>query len=131
MSTEKPSIDQWLIEAKADPSAPNIGMYLTHNGVVRQSPRAQVREGIDDGTEVVGMTFDYDDALLAAAVEEAKSYEGVFYIRVWLARGELNVGDDIMYVLVGGDIRDHTVDALIKLVKKIKTEIVVEIEKKA
>ncbi|NTU88528.1 MAG: molybdopterin biosynthesis protein [Actinobacteria bacterium] len=131
MSITKPSIDQWLIEAKADPSASNIGMYLTHNGVVRQSPRAQVREGIDDGTEVVGMTFDYDDALLAAAVEEAKSYEGIFYIRVWLARGELNVGDDIMYVLVGGDIRDHTVDGLLKLVKKIKTEIVVEIEKKA
>ena len=30
-----PSMDEWLREAKADPSAEKIGMYLTHNGVVR------------------------------------------------------------------------------------------------
>ena len=30
-----PSMDQWLREAKAGPDAGKIGMYLTHNGVVR------------------------------------------------------------------------------------------------
>ena len=29
-----PSMDSWLKEAKAH-SAPKIGMYLTHNGIVR------------------------------------------------------------------------------------------------
>jgi len=35
-----------------------------------------------------------------------------------------------MYVLVGGDIRPHVIDALQFLVERIKTQCVVEIEKK-
>ena len=34
-----PSMDAWLKEAKAHASAPKIGMYLIHNGMVRQSAR--------------------------------------------------------------------------------------------
>lgn len=55
-----PSIDEWLKEAKADPNAPNIGMFLVHNGVVRQTPKAKVRQGLDDGSLVKGMEFSYD-----------------------------------------------------------------------
>ena len=38
-----PSMDSWLKEAKAHKSAPKIGMYLTHNGIVRESAKAKVR----------------------------------------------------------------------------------------
>ena len=55
-----PSMDQWLKEAKAHESAPNIGMYLTHNGIVRQTARAKVREGAQDTRPVAGMLFSYD-----------------------------------------------------------------------
>ena len=34
---EAPSIDQWLKEAKADPAAADCGMFLVHNGTVRQA----------------------------------------------------------------------------------------------
>ena len=34
-----PSMDSWLKEAKAHESAPKIGMYLTHNGIVRESAK--------------------------------------------------------------------------------------------
>ena len=47
---------------------------------------------------------------------------------VWLNRGKLAVGDDIMLVLVGGDIRPHVVDALQALVEEIKTYCVTETE---
>ena len=40
-----PSMDQWLREAKADPRAGQVGMYLFHCGAVRETPRARVREG--------------------------------------------------------------------------------------
>ena len=43
MADRIPSMDEWLAEAKADASAPKIGMYLVHNGVVRQTARARVR----------------------------------------------------------------------------------------
>ena len=35
-----------------------------------------------------------------------------------------------MYVLIGGDIRPHVIDALQFLVEKIKSECVIEIEQK-
>lgn len=54
---QSPSMDQWLAEAKADESAPRCGMYLAHNGTVRELPKKLVREGVDDGTKVTGMNF--------------------------------------------------------------------------
>ena len=43
MSKPEPSIDQWLKEAKADPKAAQCGMFLTHNGIVRITPKKQVK----------------------------------------------------------------------------------------
>ncbi|GAU76033.1 molybdenum cofactor biosynthesis protein MoaE [Fusibacter sp. 3D3] len=125
---EIPSMDQWLKEAKADQNALLEGMFLIHNGVVRKTPKVKVREGVDDGSVVVGMTFNYDAEKVDAAIEATYKMEGIFYVRTWLNEGELDVGDDIMYVLIGGDIRPRVIDALQFLVGKIKNECVVEIE---
>lgn len=122
-----PSMDAWLREAKEAPESEKVGMYLTHNGVVRSTARAQVRGGTARPA-VVGMRFDYDEAKVGQAVAEAKALPGIFYVRVWLNRGELLVGDDLMYVLVGGDIRPHVIDALEKLVGQLKKECVTEEE---
>ena len=126
---QRPSIDAWLSEAKKDPNADQIGMYLTHNGVVRRTAKAQVRAGEADAKPVTGMHFTYDAAKMEAAVAEAKHMPGIYYVKAWLNEGELAVGDDIMLVLVGGDIRPHVVDALQALVGKLKTECVTELER--
>ena len=123
-----PSIDQWLKEAKAHESAPMCGMYLTHNGTVRQTAKARVRQG-QDAPDVSGMYFTYDQAKVDAAVAETYKLEGIYYVRAWLNEGELGLGDDIMYVLIGGDIRPRVVDALQFLVGKLKNECVTEVEK--
>jgi len=125
-----PSIDEWLKEAKEDPAALQEGMYLVHNGIVRQTPKAKVRKGFDDGSLVKGMEFDYDAAKVDAAIDDTYKMDGIFHVRVWLNKGYLELGDDIMYVLIGGDIRPHVVDALQFLVEKIKSECVTEIEQK-
>lgn len=123
-----PSMDAWLREAKRDPAAKECGMFLTHNGVVRESPRAKVREGVDCGKSVGKMYFSYDEAKVSAAVEEAKKLPGIYYVRAWLNEGVLDVGDDIMYVLVGGDIRPRVIDALQSLVGELKNHCVTETE---
>lgn len=123
-----PSMDSWLKEAKIHESAPKIGMYLTHNGIVRESAKAKVRQGAADTRPVVGMQFSYNQDAVDAIIAEAYKLDGIFYIKVWLNEGELSVGDDIMYVLIGGDIRPHVVDALQYLVGRIKNECVTEIE---
>ena len=128
MSKPVPSMDEWLKEAKADPSAAKIGMYLTHNGVVRQTAKALVRYGEENTQAVTGMYFAYDEAKVQSVIDETYKLDGVYYIKTWLNEGELTVGDDIMYVLIGGDIRPHVVDALQFLVGKIKNECVIEKE---
>ena len=126
--SKKPSMDAWLAEAKGHESAPKIGMYLTHNGIVRQSAKAKVRLGDGEAPPVTGMYFSYESEKVEAVIEETYKMDGIYYIRVWLNEGELKVGDDIMYVLIGGDIRPHVVDALQYLVGRIKTECVTEKE---
>lgn len=128
MKKEMPSPDQWLREAKADPSAAGCGMYLMHNGTVRRTARAAVRFGEKDTAPVRGMRFSYDAAQVERAAADTRALPGVGYVRVWLNEGELTLGDDIMLVLVGGDIRPHVVDALQYLVSRLKTECVREEE---
>ena len=128
MSKPVPSIDTWLKEAKAHESAPLCGMYLTHNGTVRQTAKAKVRYGAEDTQNVTGMIFSYDEQKVNAVIADTYKMEGIYYIKVWLNEGELSMGDDIMYVLIGGDIRPRVVDALQYLVGRIKNECVVEKE---
>ncbi len=125
---KSPSIDEWLREAKADPSADKIGMYLTHNGVVRGTAKAQVREGNKDAAPVSGMVFSYNKEKVEDVVADTYKMDGIYYVRVWLNEGKLAVGDDIMFVLIGGDIRPNVVNALQYLVGEIKTKCVIETE---
>ena len=130
-----PSVDAWLREAKADVSGAECGLYLTPNGVVRATPKAAVRgvetEGVAPGHKVGGMVVGFDAEKVQAAIEATRAMPGIGYVRVWLASGELTVGDDIMLVLIGGDIRPHVVDALQALVGTIKNECVSEVEREA
>ena len=128
MKKEMPSPDQWLREAKADPGAAGCGMYLMHNGTVRQTARAKVRHGEQNARPVRGMQFGYDRERVDEVIAQTRAMDGVGYVRVWLNEGELGLGDDIMLVLVGGDIRPHVIDALQYLVGRIKNECVSEQE---
>ena len=123
-----PSMDEWLREAKADEKAARCGMFLVHNGVVRESAKEMVRAGKADAPAVTGMNFSYDAGKVDAAVADALTMPGIFLVKVWLNEGLLTVGDDIMFVLVGGDIRPHVIDALQSLVGEIKNHCVLEEE---
>lgn len=133
MAQKMPSVDAWLDEAKRDPAFRRCGMYLVHNGTVRETPKAEVRlaehGGVDAGERVARLEFGYDADLVRAATDAARAMPGIEYVRVWLNEGELEVGDDIMLVLIGGDIRPHVVDALQELVGTIKAECVREVER--
>ena len=127
MSKELPSMDEWLAEAKKSENADQCGMYLVHNGIVRSTAKAQVRAG-EDMPNVAQVDFSYDAEGVDAAVAEALTWDGVYYVKVWLNEGVLNVGESIMYVMIGADIRPRCIDALQNLVGKIKNELVVEKE---
>lgn len=123
-----PSMDAWLKEAKNHENAPKIGMYLSHNGVVRQTPKAVVRFGEEASASVTGMVFSYDQTKVDAAIADTYQLPGIYYVRVWLNSGTLVQGDDLMYVLIGGDIRPRVIDALQYLVGRLKNDCVTEKE---
>ncbi|MGM9917408.1 molybdenum cofactor synthesis domain-containing protein [Anaerotignum sp.] len=125
---EIPSMDRWMQEAKKDADAAKVGMYLVHNGIVRETAREKVRKGAEDTKPVKRLLFSYDKEKVSQAVEETRKREGIYYVRVWLNEGELSVGEDIMYVMIGGDIRPRVLGALDFLVGKIKSECVTERE---
>ena len=125
---EIPSMDLWLKEAKLHESAPNIGMYLTHNGVVRQSAKAKVRLNEENTLPVAAMDFSYDRNKVETVLAATLQMDGIYYLKVWLNEGRLQVGEDIMYILIGGDIRPHVVNALDYLLGRLKHECVTERE---
>jgi molybdopterin synthase catalytic subunit len=120
MSDTRPQFETWLGEIKSGSDSARIGMYLMHNGVVRGTRR--------DGTPVTGMDLTYDRECLNAVVAEIEARPGVVAIKVWINEGTLAVGDDIMRVLVGGDIRENVFGALQEMVRLIKTKCVEERE---
>ena len=103
-------------------------MYLIHNGVVRATSQAQVREGKEDQPRIQSVSFTYMTERVLAAISKTKKMLGIFCVRVWLNCGQLKVGDDMMLVLVGGDIRPHVTRALEILVGELKEHCVTETE---
>jgi molybdopterin synthase catalytic subunit len=120
-------MDLWLEEAKKSEHADQCGMFLVHNGIVRSTAKAQVRKG-EDKPPVAQVDFSYDAKGVEEAIADALTWDGIYYVKVWLNEGVLDVGQSIMYVMIGGDIRPRVVDALTKLVGHIKNDLVVERE---
>ena len=64
----RPSVEEWLKEAKTEKDAKKCGMYLTHIGTVRQTARKRVRGGDTSVPAVAGMEFDFDKDAVDAAI---------------------------------------------------------------
>lgn len=127
MAKPEPSMDLWLEEAKKSEHADQCGMFLVHNGIVRSTAKAQVRRG-ESKPPVAQVDFSYDAKGVEEAIADALTWDGIYYVKVWLNEGVLDVGQSIMYVMIGGDIRPRVVDALTKFVGHIKNDLVVERE---
>ena len=113
-------LEQWLNEIKQTADPGELGMILLHNGVVRGTSK--------QGEAVGRMLLSYDGPALEKAIKEHKEREGIVNIRVWINSGELNIGEDIMLVLVAGRFRTDVLPVFESLIAKIKGEIVSEKE---
>lgn len=101
---------------KNHPEYDNVGMILCHNGVVRNTSR--------DGRRVSGLKIKVDHAKLATVIENNRNKPGIIEILVEIAEDvDLSVGDDIMMLVVAGDIRDNVIKVLHETLDAIKTTV--------
>ena len=113
-------VSDWIAEIRTRPGSSAIGMILAHQGIVRGTSRA--------GEPVTGMSLSADLTRFEEVLADAGTWPGIFAVRGWVNEGELAVGDDIMRLVVAGDIREHVFEGLQRLVSLIKTEVVRESE---
>jgi molybdopterin synthase catalytic subunit len=115
-------ISKTIQELKQHPEfSDNVGMILIHNGVVRNWSRK-------DHAEVTALevTPNYDK------IEEIRQKylqaEGIFEIIIEAHSGTFVPGDDLLFIIVAGDIRENIKPVLADLLDRIKAEAVTKRE---
>jgi molybdopterin synthase catalytic subunit len=111
-----------LVEnAKKHPDFHKAGMILCHNGVVRATSR--------DGRPVSEVSVRVDRKRLEVIIGEIKAMTGIVEVLAHVNEGTLNVGEDVMYVVVAGDFRENVFDAMIAAVNRIKADVTSKTER--
>lgn len=109
-------IDEMIREVKAHPDFGKAGMVLAHNGVVRESSR--------DGRGVVGLTVHVNRARLDELLAAYRSREGIVEILIKIEEETfLAVGDDVMAIVVAGDVRENVLATLEGFLNAVKAEV--------
>ncbi|MGD9823836.1 molybdenum cofactor biosynthesis protein MoaE [Desulfobacter sp.] len=102
-------------QIKNHPEFSKAGMVLYHNGVVRDRSRA--------GRPVRSLTVTVDQEKLGRILGRTRAMPGIVDVLVHInSDTPLVVGDDVMFLAVAGDIREHVIDALTYALDRIKTE---------
>ncbi len=110
------NIHHLLKTVKQHPDYGRVGMILCHNGVVRQTSR--------DGRRVTGLRVSVDHHKLQKVIIENKNRPGIIEILVTIAaERKLAVGDDVMLLLVAGDIRENVIATLRDTLDAIKSTV--------
>lgn len=107
-------INKMIGKIRSDTESEKIGMIATHLGIVRGNSL--------DGRKVSGIEVVYDHKILDEIIKNSRSLPGIVDVIVEVNEGTLKVGDTIMFVAVGGDIRDHVFPVLINTIDRIKKE---------
>ncbi len=115
-SVEKKSYREIIRKMKKDPDIKKAGAIGSFRGIVR---------GYREEKEVKKLVFEkykekFDDEI-SKITEKLESREGIVDARIYHREGELEVGEDIIYVVVAAEHREELFEALesgINLVKK-------------
>lgn len=115
-------INKVVDELKQEPGfADNVGMILVHNGVVRGWSRKDHAD-----VTAIEITPDYDK--MEEIRKEIEGREGIYRAVAHARSGRMVPGDDVLLLVVAGDIRENVKAALADLLDRIKAEAVTKKE---
>jgi molybdopterin synthase catalytic subunit len=111
-------ISKTIAELKQRPDfTEKVGMILIHNGVVRAWSR-------QDGAAVDSLETEVDQERIAQLRQEYLAWPGIYEIIVETESGSFQPGDDLLFIIVAGDLREHVKPVLSELLDRIKAEAV-------
>lgn len=110
------NLNDLMEKVKQNPDFGEVGMVLGHNGVVRGTSR--------DGRKVSGLRVSVDHEKLADILAEYRDRSGILDVQVWInEEKDLSVGDDVMFLVVAGDIRENVISTLEASLNAIKSTV--------
>ena len=98
-----------------------VGMILVHNGVVRGWSRK-------DGAAVGEIQVRPDRSRIEQLRAEYEKKPGIHRVIIEACEGRLKPGDDLLFIVVAGDIRENVKPVLAELLDRIKSEAVAKTE---
>lgn len=120
---EKPmDISQAIAKLKERPDfTDNVGMILIHNGTVRSWSRK-------DRSQVTTLVTEVDQKKIDALRKEYLGKPGIYEIIIEANSGRFQPGDDLLFIIVAGDLRENIKPVLSDLLDRIKAEAVTKKE---
>jgi molybdopterin synthase catalytic subunit len=116
-----PTLNDLVEKIKREMDPAKVGMIVCHNGVVRGTSRA--------GEPAEYLDIDVDSEVWETVLEEMRSEPGITAVEAYLFTGRRQVGEDVMFIAVAGDIRENVLPVLEKTINRLKKEAVIKKEK--
>jgi len=114
-------ISKTIASLKAEPGfLEKVGMVLVHNGVARATSR--------NGAPVASLEVKVDADLVEAIRQEGQAMPGMFRVLVEARAGMFVPGDDLLFIVAAGDIRENVLNALTHTLTRIKAEAITKRE---
>ncbi|WP_457572906.1 molybdenum cofactor biosynthesis protein MoaE [Desulfolithobacter sp.] len=95
----------------------NVGMILIHNGVVRNWSR-------QDRSRVQTLEVQVDQERIGELRRQYLAKPGIYEIIIQARSGKFQPGDDLLFIIVAGDLREHIKPVLSELLDRVKAEAV-------
>ncbi len=120
-SKGKITLDQIINSIKNNPNIPQVGSIITFSGIVRETSK--------DGKPVIRMKIDAYRELANNSIlkicEKLKEKKGIIDVKIIHLKGDFELSEDLVYVVVASAHREEGFDAIIKAVDMYKKEIAV------
>lgn len=94
-----------------------VGMILIHNGTVRSWSR-------NDRQQVTALEIVVDFEKIERLRREYLEWTGIYDIIIEARSGRFAPGDDLLFIIVAGDLRENIKPVLAELLDRIKAEAV-------
>jgi molybdopterin synthase catalytic subunit len=112
----EPTLNDLVAKIKGRADFSKAGMIACHNGVVRGSSRS--------GQPVQYLDIDVDAKRWETILHELRAEPGILAIEAHLLTGRRFVGQDVMFIVVAGDVRENVLSVLGKAINRLKAEAV-------